>query len=110
MLRTARDHHQPPSRWLLGNRGDWLEKDYPLTLALTVYEDGLCGCGQPMALAHHPDNDGWYDAHKTQCHSCAARDLATAGSSNEPYTPAPGEKVYTEYTRPESKPLAARST
>jgi hypothetical protein len=74
-------------------------------LALTIYEDGLCGCGQPLVLAHHEDNDGWYEAHKKQCHSCAARERATQGNGKDQYTPAPGEKVYTVYTRPEGKPL-----
>lgn len=82
-----------------------MEKDYVLTLALTIYEDGLCSCGQPMAVAHHEDNDGWYDAKKTQCHSCAKREAATQGNGKDPYKPVPGEKVYTVYTRPASKPL-----
>lgn len=86
-----------------------MDKDYLLTLTLTVYEDGLCGCGQPMALAHHPQNDGWYEAHKTQCHSCASRERATAGNGKDPYTPEPGEKVWTSYERPENKPLLART-
>lgn len=76
-----------------------------LALALTIYEDGLCSCGQPLILAHHPDNDGWYDSHKTQCHSCAARERATQGNGKDHYVPAPGEKVYTLYTRPADKPL-----
>ena len=56
-------------------------------------------------LAHHPDNDGWYDPVKTQCHSCAARERATQGSGKDPYQPQPGEKVATIYTRPDDKPL-----
>ena len=99
----------PPTRWLLGNRGDWTHKDYLLALVLEIYQDGLCGCGQPTMLAHHPDNDGWYDAEKVQCHSCAARERSTAGSGKDPYEPAPGEKVYTSYSRPGDKPLAARA-
>lgn len=75
-----------------------------LSLALTVYEDGLCSCGQPVAVAHHQDNDGWFEAHKTQCHSCAARERSTSGQN---YTPQPGEKVYTTYDRPADKPLPA---
>jgi hypothetical protein len=81
--------------------------DYVLTLALTVYEAGLCSCGQPMVLAHHPQNDGWYEAHKTQCHSCAAREQATKSGAT-PYVPQPGEKVYTTYERPADKPLPER--
>lgn len=70
-----------------------------------MYEDGLCGCGQPLVLAHHPENDGWYDSVKTQCHSCAARERATQGTSKERYEPQPGEKISTRYTRPANKPL-----
>jgi hypothetical protein len=58
-----------------------------------------------MILAHHPQNDGWYDAEKTQCHACAARERSTQGKGNDPYTPSPGEKVSSKYTRPASKPL-----
>lgn len=76
-----------------------------LSLALTLYEGGLCGCGQPLVLAHHKDNDGWYDAHKRQCHSCAAQERATKGNGNDPYVPMDGEKVFTVYTRPATKPL-----
>jgi hypothetical protein len=86
-----------------------MEKDYVLSLALTIYEDGLCSCGQPLILAHHPDNDGWYEAHKTQCHSCAAREIATQGTSKEQYVPQPGERVYTTYERPAHKPLPPRT-
>lgn len=90
--------------WFGTRRGDWTDKDYFLTLALTIYEDGLCSCGQPMAIAHHPDNDGWYDARKVQCKSCAKRESANTGQQ----TPEPGEKIYTVYTRPADKPLPAR--
>jgi hypothetical protein len=76
-----------------------------LALALTLYESGLCNCGQPTILAHHQDNDGWYEANKVQCHSCAARERATQGTSQEAYVPQPGERVSTTYTRPATKPL-----
>jgi hypothetical protein len=59
-----------------------------------------------MILAHHEDNDGWYGTTKVQCHSCAARERATKGTSKEPYEPAPGERIATSYTRPATKPLA----
>lgn len=58
-----------------------------------------------MAIAHHPDNDGWYDAAKVQCQSCASRERETTGTPKAPYKPQPGEKVYTLYTRPADKPL-----
>ena len=76
-----------------------------MMLALTIYEDGLCQCGQPIVIAHHPDNEGWYEAEKVQCQSCASRERATSGTGKEAYTPMPGEKVHTRYTRPPSKPL-----
>lgn len=79
-----------------------------MTLALTVYEDGLCSCGQPVILAHHPDNDGWYDAEKVQCQSCASRERATSGTGSEAYHPMPGEKVHTRYSRPADKPLTRK--
>lgn len=74
-------------------------------LALTIYEDGLCSCGQPTIIAHHEDNDGWYDAKKKQCHSCAKKEAATQPNGKEPYQPMPGEKLFTVYTRPPHKPL-----
>lgn len=91
--------------WFSRTRGDWTDKDYMLALALTIYEDGLCSCGHPLVLAHHPDNDGWYEAHKKQCHACAARERATQGSGGDAYVPTPGERVSTRYTRPADKPL-----
>lgn len=49
----------------------------------------LCpgGCGQPRALAHHPDNDGWYEAETTTCYACTARVQAEREGSNEPVKP-----------------------
>ena len=52
-----------------------------------------------MVLAHHVDNDGWYETKKSQCHSCAAMERATTGTDNDPYVPEPGEKMYTQFTR-----------
>jgi hypothetical protein len=72
-------------------------------LALTIYEDGLCKCGQPVILAHHEDNDGWYTAHATQCHSCAARERASKPTKGA--EPTPGQQWYTTYDRPADKPL-----
>ncbi|WP_190263677.1 hypothetical protein [Glutamicibacter nicotianae] len=91
--------------WFSSQRGDWTDKDYLLSLVLTIYEDGLCSCGQPTELAHHPDNDGWYTAHKKVCQSCAARERSTQGIGKEPYKPDPGERVYTSYDRPTDKPI-----
>lgn len=74
-------------------------------MALTIYEGGLCSCGHPLVIAHHEQNDGWYDAKLVQCHACAARERKTQGNGKEPHVPMPGEKVSTIYTRPEDKPL-----
>lgn len=44
ILRTARDSRALPSEWLGGDHGGW--RDRMLQLALTIYEDNLCGtCG-----------------------------------------------------------------
>ncbi|MDR4533209.1 hypothetical protein [Glutamicibacter sp. PS] len=94
--------------WFSAVRGDWTDKDYLLSLALTVYEDGLCSCGHPVELAHHPDNDGWYEAHQKICHACAARERATKGTEKNPHRAEPGERVYTTYDRPAGKPLVDR--
>ena len=102
MLRTARTHRKPPSAWLTGNRGPWKERDYLLTLAYEKWEEGLCSCGQPAVIAHHPDNDGEYDIERVQCHACAALDQANKGRE-----PEPGEKSWAQYTRPTWKPLPA---
>lgn len=59
----------------------WTEEDRALLVAYQLYRESLCdGCGQPKHLAHHPDNDGWYDVapDPVQCHACTA--LAKAGS------------------------------
>lgn len=101
VLETAEKFGRPPSRWLGGLDGEWEVKDHLLTLALTIYRDGLCGCGKPLSVAHHPDNDGWYTARTTVCHSCAAVDRQRDQKEEQK----PGEKVYAQYDRPEDKPL-----
>ena len=79
-------------------------------LALEVYEDGLCSCGQPTILSHGDENDGWYEAHKIQCQSCATQERATSGSSGNPYVPEPGEKVYTSFdAKGKAEALARRA-
>lgn len=53
-----------------------------------AYLDTLCpgGCGQPRDLAHHWDNEGWYEATPTVCHACTA--LADASNDgDEPTKP-----------------------
>lgn len=68
----------------------WTEADRALMLAFQLYESSLCpgGCGQPKALAHHPDNDGWYGiAEKVICHACTALKRAANEGSKEPVQP-----------------------
>ncbi|VXC44008.1 hypothetical protein [Nocardioides sp. AX2bis] len=56
----------------------WTDEDRALLLALASYEESLCACGEPRALAHHPDNDGWYHVETEAehgaavCHACGA--------------------------------------
>lgn len=52
-----------------------------MLLAYRLYLDSLCsGCGEPKHLAHHPDNDGWYetDPDPVVCHACTALAKADA--------------------------------
>lgn len=100
-METAAKYDKPPSHWL-GNRGAWTAKDYPLTLAYTVYRDRLCECGHDKLLCRHPDNDGWFEAHTSVCQAKAAVERLTGAKG---YEPEPGELVYTTYERPDSKPL-----
>lgn len=60
----------------------WTEEDRALLLAYQLYRSSLCtGCGQPKHLAHHPDNDGWYETGEPiVCHACTA--LAKAGAKD----------------------------
>lgn len=69
-----------------------------LSLALTAYEDSLCGgCGQPKDRAYNPDMDGWYEARADiQCASCAAMDR----HREETKKPEPGTKSYVIDARP----------
>lgn len=100
MLRTARRFQRPPTGWVLGRRdGAWTDLDYTLTLTLEKYEAGLCSCGNPTIIAHHPDNDGWYDVTARQCHACAEIERASDAKKK----PEPGTKVTATYSR--TKPL-----
>lgn len=73
-----------------------------LEYAYALYVQGMCDCGWPRTLCQHPDNDGWFTAHRTTCHSRAAVEQITHAKD---YKPEPGELIYTTYDRPESKPL-----
>lgn len=101
-METAAKYDQPPSRWW-GNRGDWLEKDYVLTLGYTIYKDGLNELGFPYNLTRHPDNDGWFEAETVTDHAVAAYEQY--GRDNP--KPGVGERVIVRYTRPADLPLPA---
>lgn len=47
-------------------------EDQGLLMALLAYEDSLCRCGQPRAVAWHWEMDGWYEADEFVCHACTA--------------------------------------
>lgn len=93
---------RPPSQWFGNTSGDWLSKDFPLTLAFTIYKDRLCDCGHDRAICRHPDNDGWFKPKTTVCQAKAVVDGLTSASG---YKPQPGEMISTEYFRPADKPL-----
>ncbi|MBE0009602.1 MULTISPECIES: hypothetical protein [unclassified Arthrobacter] len=82
---------------------EWGEKDHLLTLAYTVYLDGLNEMGFPLSQTRHFDNDGYYEAETIQDHSLAAVDQFRKDNKES----APGERVVVRYTRPEGKPLPA---
>ena len=82
----------------------WGEVDHLLTFAYTLYLAGMCSCGHPTKVCQHPDNDGWFEAKSVVCNAQAEIDRITGA---EKYKPAPGERFYTEYTRPADKPLRA---
>jgi hypothetical protein len=67
----------------------WTDEDRKLLLAHRAYLATLCpgGCGQPREKAHHPDNDGWYEAEPTTCYACTAREQAEREGSREPVKP-----------------------
>lgn len=69
----------------------WTDEDRKLMLAYKMHLNSLCpgGCGQPRRLAHHPDNEGWYDvdADRVVCHACTALERAKHEGSKEPVKP-----------------------
>lgn len=98
LLRTARDYHQPPSGWL-GGDGSWTKRDRITTLALTVYEDGLCKtCGRPLAECRDPKNDGYYEAKTATCYYQQGTEawLMEQRRGKKNYQPQPGQLIYAE--------------
>lgn len=68
----------------------WTEEDRALMLAYRMFLDSICdGCGQPKSLAHHPDNDGWYEVapQRVICHACTAIRRVEQEGSKEPVKP-----------------------
>lgn len=86
----------------LGGDGTWTEKDRKLVVAFTQYEAGMCSCGYPVHICHHPENDGYFDVHQTVCYAEAAID---AFRGTEEYKPEPGERLGAVYTREADDPL-----
>lgn len=78
---------------------EWGEKDHLLTLAYTIYLDGLNEFGYPVHEARHFDNDGWYEAETVTDHAAAAFDQ----HSKDNPKPGPGERVVVKFTRPEDR-------
>jgi hypothetical protein len=66
----------------------WSDEDRALMLAYRMWRHSICeGCGQPKRLAHHPDNDGWYEATPVVCHGCTAMRRKANEGSKEPVKP-----------------------
>jgi len=55
-----------------GARPRWKPLDRALAVALVLYEDSLCRCGQPRERAHNVDNADRYEADGADCQACAA--------------------------------------
>jgi len=55
-----------------GRKPRWKPLDRALAVALTLYEDGLCRCGQPRDRAHNPANADHYEVDSTTCYACDA--------------------------------------
>lgn len=101
-LRTARANGIPHGALRFGRSPKrWTERDRTLAIALTMYEDGLCGkCGQPRDRAWNGDMEGWYVAHRATCQACRAMALDLDRTQL-----ADGEQVYVmDETPPDFEP------
>lgn len=68
----------------------WRRKDTLFALALTEYEDGLCGgCGQPLSRTTGERPHG-FAVETYTCSACEELDIAK-GREKEP---SPGERMY----------------
>lgn len=91
-------------REVVTDESPWTDSDRWLALALDLHERSLCpgGCGHYRDEAWHPDSEGWYEAHGTQCWACDAIRQAA-----EKHDPGPQVHVYASDERPASHwPLA----
>lgn len=71
-------------------------------MAYTVYLDGICNCGWPMAKCRDPENDGWFEIPErvSVCQVQAVIDRETRERrGNDSYQPEPGEILNVVYTR-----------
>ena len=82
-----------------------------LTLALTIYEDGMHSCGYPKHVCMHPDNDGFFELPEvtTICYADRVHELEQRErQANKNYVPEAGEVLMVEYTRTEPLPPITR--
>lgn len=72
--------------------GTWSERDRIMALALTAYEDGLCGdCGGHYSVTHGDHNVGRWETTETICHRCEAADSYRANHKEKDMYP--GQKL-----------------
>lgn len=63
----------------------WTDEDRALMLAWRIYSDSLCrGCSQPVAIAWHPDMNGWYEVDMVECQACSAVERKVHGDEGKP--------------------------
>lgn len=83
----------------MGGDGGWTVKDRVLVVAYTLYLEGMCSCGYPTEICHHPENDGYFDVDTATCYANAAIE---AYRNQEGYSPEPGERMGAVYVRDEA--------
>lgn len=67
-----------------------------MAVALTLYEDGMCTCGYPAHVCHHPENDGYFEVDRGVCYAAAAVEQYRGA---EGYVPEAGERLGVAYVR-----------
>lgn len=73
----------------------YVVEDQALLTGLDLYEQSLCRCGHPKAVAWHADMDGWFEEDTYVCHACSV--------GREPDDKAIYRHVRS--TRPDDRPL-----